>query len=474
MIKKTISTFLIIILLLFSFTSCNIKSEEEKLNSEIELFVTEEYNNLMAASVSFKTIENYDNYLLKWAEKNNIRASYDKNKNIIMSKSPSDGYGTENSLNIQTPINLVDIKENGMAVSIALYLISSVTENNFMRVIFTNNINDDFYGANNLSSRYSDIENHINLDWSSFNNTEFDDIYIVDGGAGISTQEFSSNINYTSANYPHAYELSISGLNSENSGDINAKRVNPIKLFGDLMASLKSNGILFELASFNGGVSADTYPDSASITIIVNDNDVKKIVKKVESSQNKFKNTYEDIYPSYVYTMTEVEKPNLVLDKKTTDSIVSVLYTLVDGTFLRDEETGEVTCISNIGYISTDSDRLRILFTERSLDSNSYNNGFETFEIIAALSEVDHKLISKESIWERNEENYLLDTVINLSEENYGINTRVERLFTKSEAAVFSQRENTNNLISIKINKNNYIPLTNILIDLLKNQKPVV
>ena len=91
----------------------------------------------------------------------------------------------------------------------------NVKENNFMRVIFTNNEGGDFSGANKLNSRYLNIDNHINLDWSDFQGKNKDTIIFTNGSAGFAVHEFSRNISFTGPKYPNAYEVTISGLTEE-------------------------------------------------------------------------------------------------------------------------------------------------------------------------------------------------------------------------------------------------------------------
>ncbi|MBK5261426.1 MAG: hypothetical protein JJE17_02485 [Peptostreptococcaceae bacterium] len=271
-----------------------------------------EYNNLMAASKDFTNMEKFDNYLLKRANERDIRASYDKNKNVIMLKTPSEGHSSENTVNIHITIGLNNMEDRGVSVAMSLYMIENVPENNFMRILFTNNENGDFAGAKGLSSRYLNADNQIILDWSNDKANDPPKFNVINGSVATATHKMITSFDYKDSAYSEAYEVSISNLNDGKSSAYSGKHPNPIKILGDLMASCKSSGILFELGSLNGGSSADTYLSDASITMVINENDVNRFTNKVETAQKKFSDNYAKTEENYTYTLAKIPKPEKV------------------------------------------------------------------------------------------------------------------------------------------------------------------
>ena len=473
--KKKISIILITLLLVLSFSSCGIASDALNGNDKINTGVLKEYNDLLYASKDFTTVEKFDNYILRWANKESIKTSYDKFGNIIMSKAPAEGYenGNGNSINIQTSISVTDLKKSCIPVAMSLFLIKNVTENNFMRIIFTNNSKGDFSGAEGINSRYLFTDNQINLDWRSDSEDNPPEFSIINGSAGTTINQISQPLQYVDSTYSKAYEISINKLNGGNSSIMTGQNPNPIKIIGDLLASCKSSGILFELDNFNGGDSPYTYPTNASVSLVINDNDISKFTKKVENAQNKFKDTYSKSQPNYTYTLTEKQKPDKVFSPENTNSIVSLLYTLVSEIYTRDETTGEIISTSNIGQISTLNNEFKLLVCGRSITRNGMAQLKDAYHIIASLSDVDYSLKSETPIWEVKENNKLLDAVTALGKDKYNIEPKVFKSFDKTENAIFAQNKNLKNLISIKININNYVTQTKLLLDLIQVKKPV-
>ncbi|MBK5263241.1 MAG: hypothetical protein JJE17_11855 [Peptostreptococcaceae bacterium] len=472
--KRKISVFLITLLFVSSFLSCGIVSNDKIRNDQIETGVLEEYNNLINASKNFTSVEKFDNYLLKWANKRDIKASYDNYENVIMSKAPAAGYENGNSINIQTSIGLTDMEERCLSIAMSLFVIENVPENNFMRIIFTNNDKGDFSGAKGINSRYLFADYQINLDWSYDKEKDPPEFTIINGSAGTTINQMSQALQYVDSNYSKAYEISIKDLNGGDSNVLSVQHPNPIKIIGDLLASCKSSGILFELGSFNGGSSPGTYPTNASITLVINDNDISKFTRKVKNSQNEFNSTYGDKEENYTYSITEINPLDQVLKLENTDSIVSLLYTLIDKVYLRDEETEETVATSNIGQISTLNNEFKLIVCGRSVEKDGMNQLKDSYSIIASLSGMNYSLLAETPIWEAKDDNEILKAVTVLGKDKYGIEPKILRSFAETENAYFVQNKYLINIISIKVNLDNYITQTQLLLDIIKGKKSAV
>ncbi|MBK5246133.1 MAG: hypothetical protein JJE49_02515 [Peptostreptococcaceae bacterium] len=472
--KRKISVLLITLLLIASFSSCGIISNDEIRNDQIETGVLEEYNNLINASKKFTSIEKFDNYLLKWANQRDIKASYDDYKNVIMSKAAAAGYENGDSINIQTSIGLTDMEERCLSIAMSLFLIENANENNFMRIIFTNNDKNDFSGAKGINSRYLFTDYQVNLDWSYNKGENPPEFTVLNGSAGTTIGQISQSLEYVTSNYSKAYEISINDLTGGDSSVISGQHPNPIKIIGDLLASCKSSGILFELGSFNGGSSPYTYPTNASINLVINDNDVNKFTRKVQNLQEKFKGTYGDNEENYTFAITEINPLDRVLSLENTDSIVSLLYTLINGVYLHDEETGETIATSNIGQISTVNNDFKLIVSGRSVEKNGLNLLKDSYNIIASLSDMNYLLLNETPLWESKDDNELLNIITDLGKNKYEIEPKILRSFTETENSFFAQNKHLINLVSIKINTVNYITQTQLLLDIIKGKKSAV
>ena len=96
----------------------------------------------------------------------------------------------------------------------------------------------------------------------------------------------------------------------------------------------------------------DLYPRRAEAVIVLQENDVTSFTSRFENSYENVAEYYEDLDESFEYTMTEIALPDRVIADDDTANIVSLMYTIINGTYYRSDDD-EVTAFSNIGKIST-------------------------------------------------------------------------------------------------------------------------
>lgn len=100
-----------------------------------------------------------------------------------------------------------------------------------------------------------------------------------------------------------AYKISISGLTGGTPDGRISSYPNPVKMFGDLLASFKTNSLIFELSSISGGNSSSSYPKNAEMVIVVSEDDVEKFTAKLDKAIEKFdKNTRKTIQRQAIST----------------------------------------------------------------------------------------------------------------------------------------------------------------------------
>jgi dipeptidase D len=149
--------------------------------------------------------------------------------------------------------------------------------------------------------------------------------------------------------------LSISGLNGGNADrEIGNGGANAIKIIGEVLANAQGKGILFELGSFNGGVSRDTIPTAATAIIIINESDQKKMQDVVDDAMNSFKDAYGDVEKNYSFTYQQTQMPDKVVSFEDNGSIISFIYGILDGVQKMSENYKDVVeSASNLGMVST-------------------------------------------------------------------------------------------------------------------------
>ncbi len=467
--KKHLLLIVILLLMMTLLPGCDALQEDSGENNEARIKIQEEYDSLLQASSKFYTMEDYAHYLLKWAAVKKVRASYDDAGNVIMSRTPSEGYSSQNSLNVSVPLNLKDIEKNGLAAATALTFLDTVTENNFMRLIFTNDEDPDHPGAAGLNKRFLNAANHIILQWDDQSSEE--ELVIRTGGAGYTRYSMKKDIQTIPATYPIAYTISISGLEGGDTSDLQSRKPNPVKILGDLLASWKSAGILFELASFEGGIQENRYPESASLTVLLNDNDIRRFLTAGEKAKEKFIKDFGDQEPNARFLIEEVPRPELVLDPSSGDSIVSLMYTLVNGVVERDEDSGEILIFSQMEKVHTTNNLFILEIGSHFLVEEGSDNFSEMLGIIAGLSEVDHEQLRYYPAWSTAENSPLMVS-LKVAASQLGLEIQPYRDFYFDEASLFSRYDKLGDVISISFHDANAATILALLMESVKIKEP--
>ena len=184
---------------------------------------------------------------------------------------------------------------------------------------------------------------------------------------------------------------------------------NPINVLGDLLASAKSSGRLFEIASFTAKENGDFLPSEAKAVVVIDDNNVEAFQKRFETSFEAFQKRFGELnvakdaegnpVETFSYTMEPVSVPSKVLRQKASDNIISLMYTLQTGIHLQDETTGDITAASYIRSISTKGDRFRLDMDMRSRSKDDMEEMSGIYLITSGLCDVDYDSSKPARTW---------------------------------------------------------------------------
>ena len=282
------------------------------------------------------------------------------------------------------------------SIACALTVAKTDTEHGNLKIIFVYENAVDSTNIEKLSSKYFSDNSEVFF----LGNTNSSKIGLATGG--YNEYSIAKNYKEVRSTYNKAYKISISGLPTQK---INSKSVtapNPIKRLGNLLATFKSNSIIFELASFEGGTDATITPGNATMTIVINDDATAKLEKSINNAIDKFNDSYSEKYPDASFTFEVCDVPSRVVKSDDSERIVSLIYTLLNGVYSTDEDD-EVTSYSNIGYISIKNKKIEIKASASSYDTSLLDEIAESYKTISALSDINFKLISEKPVFAASE-----------------------------------------------------------------------
>ncbi len=377
--KRIIAAALVISLCLTLQTGCDGNKENETNDAAVKTAVLNEFNNISQIPRESGHERAMSSHLKSWAKENGFKVVRDSSNNVIIDVPATSGYEkaptTILQCNMDSKIAIADGvtfdpfkdgvaytdngktltatgtsigADSGVGMATALYVLKNSQKHGPLRAIFTTDGESGMTGAQKLKEKYLEGDFLINLGWNS-------DSTIGLGSGGTASYDMMHEIQWTTPQNAIPYVLSLSGLNGGNADrEIGNGGANAIKIIGEVLANAQGKGILFELGSFNGGISRDTIPTAATAMIIINESDQKKMQDVVDDAMNSFKDAYGDVEKNYSFTYQQTQMPDKVVSFEDNGSIISFIYGILDGVQKMSESYEDVVeSASNLGMVST-------------------------------------------------------------------------------------------------------------------------
>lgn len=397
---KKLTAFLLMACLMLStaaLSSCGSEAEavEESLKSQIEDKAMAYMTDLEDSMATLTDNSRVQEYLIYWAESKGVEVSSDSYGNVFMTVEASQSYEDASPTVV---ICQYDASGSGgisryiPAMASALYLAKNTVGMGDLTVIFSPETQNDFSGIINLDSAYlPDDANVFCLNPGESQMWSFN-------SGGFSTYRFTGDVEYTDPSGDVAYTITIQGLPGGIPDDGISDYPNPIKELGDLLAALKTNAIIFELADITGGSSAALYPESASITVVVDSSYVTKLESRLDSAIEKFMEKYSEEFPEATYTFEETSLPAQVFTKDTLNDFISTLYTIVNGEYQRDSGN-DLISITNLGMIRCSDTTWYVQASANSLTEESMEEIDQTYMTICSLADITYEKTGNHDGW---------------------------------------------------------------------------
>nr|HML37677.1 M20/M25/M40 family metallo-hydrolase [Bacillota bacterium] len=334
--------------------------------------------------------------------------------------------------------------DSGIGMATVLYVLKHTPNHGPVRAIFTTDGEKGMTGAENLKAKYLEGDFLINLAWDS-------DHTVGLGSPGTASYEMAHKIEWAPPQNAIPYLLTLSGLKGGDADrDMGKGGANAIKTIGEVLANAQGKGILFELAGFNGGVSGDTIPASASVLIVINESDEKKMQAVVNDAMDAFESAYGDVEENYSFTYEKTEMPDKVVSFEDNGSIISFIYGIIDGVQTRSEAYGDVVeSASNIGMVSTATGSF---LCQVSVASNSDAKMYtitSAHEAISGMSGMQYTYHSGIPRWRDHPKSVLYKAVRKIHSDLFGDNISGSIVYDKMECGWFVKKNPKLQVVSI-------------------------
>lgn len=422
------------------------KVEEETLDVKIQTKTTAYRTDLEESADTLKSKDAIVSYLSNWAKAKNIDHKTDDAGNVIMSIPADSKYKDAEPTVIVCNYDSKNFINNIDTLASALYIAKNHEPTGKLTVIFTDNEGNGQAGIQKLSASYFSgkpsvfvLESGVKNMWAT-------------SSAAMHTYKFTGKLEYTEPQGSKAYKLTISGLPGGNPDSKINSYPNPIKKLSDELAYFKTNAMIFELADMQGGSSPSLYPQSATMTLVLDDNYAEKFKTKMDKSIANYNEKRQKDYPDIKYSIEEVEMPSKVLTKNSLNSFVSSIYTLVDGVYARNKDD-DVEALTNIGTISLGDDSYTVGACGNSLTSEYVQAIDLDYRTICGISGIDYEMTEEYPMWMTNRTTDFHDKVMAAFKKYSGKEMELKNTMEVTPASVIRSYNENANIIVVTFGK---------------------
>ena len=428
------------------FTGCG-SSENTDVSAKDTLSLNQDYLQISyteeTADNDLYTYDKFKNTIIKWASENNINVDTDADTYLVLSKSAAGESKNAESFTFHTSVDFSSETAAANSISTAAIVMTAIgnaANHGPLSAIFTSVKNGRPVGAADVDPEYLDYDNFIDITYSK-------DTVLCNTIAANSDMVAVKSLDITSPTYSKAYKISFKGVTGQSAYTNHGTYPNPIKTIGDLLAACQTSTILFELAAFDGGLYSDTIPGNVAATIVLHENDVESFTKKFNNSFEKVEEQYKDANSTFEYVMTPVNLPAQVISKEDTENIVSLMYTMINGSYLRDEKD-ETVAVSNIGKITTKNGKFQLNINAKSLNDATMIELESVVKTICGLSDIKYKKLNGSTVWINEPETPLVANMADM------LDTKGSSTLEMRHASKFISANKDINMVSWGTNSN--------------------
>ncbi len=397
---------------------------------------------------SFKSVDKANDWLISWAESKDVSYTKYGSNVLVMTRKAGEGHEEEPTTILFCRYDTNYPKGSVQSIATAMAILKSDMEFGELKIFFVGDSDRKFSGINRIpSDEIPDGATVFTLD--SGNKHMYS---LMSGGSKAYT--ISKTLAHEDTKKDIAIKISITGAPGGVPDTKISSYPNPVVFIGKFLAKMQSDAINFEVASFKGGESTSLYATGAEAIIVINKDDVDRITGKLDSLKEDFVEKYGEDFPGVNLEYQQLQElPSAVMNKDDSSRLLSLIYTMLNGIYYKDEN-GEVVCISSINSVDTSDDSMMIKLSTASLSSAKMAEIDQAIGTLAGLSEFAVEMTSEIPIWSNSKGSDFAQKI----KDNYLNYTGDSLEFTDSvpstAGAVLAKEFKKANIISITSTEN--------------------
>jgi dipeptidase D len=415
-------------------------------------------------------------YLLDFAEKNNLESREDEVGNILIIKPASEEMKNRKTIVLQSHMDMVGeknadnphdwaedpitpyIKENwvaakgttlgaddgiGIAAQLAVLTDNSIKSGR-IECLFTVDEESGMTGAINLRRDFFSGRILINLD------SEDEGILFIGCAGGMDTL---ITMNFKPEPLPDGYEsfdISVTGLHGGHSGDeIHKGYANSVKIMTRLLFSLAAQYDIL-LSHFDGGNLRNAIPRESFATISTNPLFSIELNKSVNEFFKTMKDEFGPLEPDLKVSIHPVSKPAFVMDRESQKKLISALTACPHGVVSWSKEMENlVETSSNLAIVKfIENNQVMVITTQRSSIESAKHDISSTVEACFRLAGADVQMTDGYPGWKPNITSEILKITRNSYKTLFGKEPLVRAIHAGLECGLIYEKDRNMDMIS--------------------------
>jgi dipeptidase D len=382
-------------------------------------------------------------YLIDFAEKNNLESFEDEVGNILIVKPATKGMENKKTIVLQSHMDMVGEKnadnphdwakdpitpylndgwvtakgttlgaDDGIGIAAQMAILTDRNlKSGRIECLFTVDEESGMTGAINLKPDFFSGKILINLD------SEDEGILFIGCAGGMDTL---ITMSYVSEPVPAGYEsfeIAVTGLHGGHSGDeIHKGYANSVKVMTRILANLVSRYDII-LNWFDGGNLRNAIPREAFATISAISSFSPEIQKGISDFMKVLKDEYGSLEPELKLSVKRVDNCDTGIDKDSRNKLISALTACPHGAVSWSKEMENlVETSSNLASVKfIGSNQIRIVTTQRSSIESSKHDISSTVEACFRLAGADVQMTDGYPGWKPN----ITSEILKITRESY-------------------------------------------------------
>lgn len=336
-------------------------------------------------------------FIVNWAEAQNLFVERDDVGNILIRKPATTGMENRHKVALQAHLDMVpqaneDTEHNfetdpikpyldgewvtahgttlgadngiGMASCLAV-LESNDLAHPELEVLLTMTEETGMVGANGLRPNWLQSDILINTDTE-----DNGEIYI--GCAGGENASLDIPIQKAENPFDAAMQITLKGLRGGHSGcDIHTNRVNTIKLLARFLEAMQAemqSEVPFQLVEIHGGTVRNAIPREAGVSVAFFAKNHSDLTAFIHRFEDQIKTELEIAEPNLTFITQDIDSPEEIFDKESTVRVINTLNALPNGVTRYSDAVEDVVESSlSVGVLRTEAEKVNAVMLTRSL-----------------------------------------------------------------------------------------------------------